>query len=434
MQSLKPATLTRCAAGLAATILLIAGTDALAGATWSPAATLATASQPATLYNPAIAANGAGKQVAVWVQDGQVQARIQESGVWGPTSPLSPATGGGSSPSVAVAADGSVTVAWIQDQGNGHSTLEAAFLNAGQWGLPATVSNAGISVTSPRAGVDGTGQATLAWAEADAAGTTCAIQTATGRAATGWSQPLTLANTCHGFVYLDVNGAGEAVVGWSDQGYLSGEGIYAATRDASGLWSAVSELAIPKYRQYLPGVAIGEDGTAVVVWDETYTGLNYSRKRRDGAWSPTAVAYAGIYSIASLADVAVDGQGNATAVFLIWTMLPSGAMAYPLQSVQLKNTSGTWSKPIYVTAKSQNISDFTVEASPGGSVAVAWLDYMTGKSGVASMLPGETRWSNVTLGKGSSEVALDMAAGHAATLWTSGYSTTSLNVSTAVAP
>lgn len=412
--------------------LTVGAADALAGATWSAATVLATSSKTTDLLQPAIAANGTGRKLAVWIQDGQIQVRPQENGVWGATTAVSLATLGVATPTVTLAEDGKAVVAWVQNQSGGQSTLEASFYSNGQWSLPITVSNAGITVTSPKVGVSATGQATLAWAEADGTGVQCAVQTASGTTDSGWSLPQTLASTCHSMVSLSVNGAGEALAGWGDLDFLTGQGVYVATRDAAGTWSPAKELMAPQYRQYLPAFSLGEDGTAVAVWANAYTGLMYSRKRPGSDWSPVATAYAGIYSITTLSDVAVDGQGNATAAFQIWNMLPSGAIAYPLQAVQLKNTSSTWSKPAYVTAKNQNIYNFTVEASPGGSVAVAWSD--SSKSGVASMLPGETRWSNATLGKGGYEVALDMATGNASVLWNSATMPGNLYTSSAVAP
>lgn len=412
--------------------LTTATADALAGATWSAPSVLATSSDAADLLNPAIAGNGAGKKLAVWIQGGQIQAQIQENGVWGNPTAISQATLGVTIPTVTLAEDGTAVVAWVQSQDGGQSTLEAAFYSNGQWSLPTTVSNAGLTVTSPKAGASATGQATLAWSESDSTGGQCAVQTATGSADTGWSPPQPLASTCHSKVSLSVNGAGEALAGWGDLDLLNGQGVFVATRDAAGTWTPTKELMAPQYRQYLPAFSLGEDGTAVAVWINAYSGLMYSRKHPGGDWSPVSTAYAGIYSITTLSDVAVDGQGNATAAFQIWNMLSSGAIAYPLQAVQLKSTSSAWSKPTYLTAKNQNIYNFTVEASPAGSVAVAWSD--TTKSGVTSLLPGETRWSKVTLGKGGYEVALDMAAGNASMLWNSAAVPGSLYTSSAVAP
>lgn len=430
----RPFARTATSLALAGALILAWADSQAAGAVWSATTTLASDSQTQGILNPAIAANTVGQKLAVWVQGGQVQARFYANGAWGAPVVLSQATLGVASPTVALADDGKAVVGWIQTQGSGTSSLEAAFLANGSWSLPVMVSNASITVASPKVGLSGSGQATLAWSEVDGTGTQCAIQAATGSVAGGWSQPQTLANACHSFVSLSVNAAGEAVAGWGDINYLTGAGVYVATRDTAGTWTGVTELAPPQYRQYLPSFSMGEDGTAVAVWVNTYTGLMYSRKRPGANWSAAGTAYAGMSNIASLSDVTVDGQGNATAVFLTWTMLPTGAIAYPLQSAQLKKAANTWSKPIYVTAKNQNIYNFSVESSSAGSLGVAWSDGGTGKTGVATMLPGETRWTNATLGKGGYEVSLDMAAGNAALLWNNTYAPVSLNASTAVTP
>ena len=419
---------------LAATACLsLAAANANAGATWSSPIKLATVTQSSSILAPAVAVNASGKKLAVWVQDGQVQARAFENGVWGNVSTLSLASLGVSEPSVALSEDGQAVVSWLQ-QGSGQSTVESVFFSNGQWSLPTTVSSTGVTVSSPKVDVSGNGQATLAWAESDSSAGSCGIQTATANTGSAWSAPLTLANTCHTQVSLSVNAQGEALVGWGDLSFLTGKGVYAATRDASGIWTDATELTPPAYRQYLPAFSLGEDGTAVAVWNNAYNGLMFSRKRRGEDWTPASTAYSGNSSITTFSDVAVDGQGNATAVFMIWNMLPTGAIAYPLQSVRLMNTANTWSKPLYVTSKGQNIYRFSVDASPAGSVAVAWSDSVTSRSGVASMLPGEARWSNAGLNNGGNDVALDMAAGNATVLWTGITATQSLRASTAVTP
>jgi hypothetical protein len=116
------------------------------------------------------------------------------------------------------------------------------------------------------------------------AGAMCSINAVTGTAAAGWSSPQFLSGDCFTYLQFAMNSHGEAALTWGATA-LQGGPVVVITRDASGSWGAPVTVSPAYYRQVLPDVAIGEDGTAMVLWAK-YTALTWSRRARGAQWSP----------------------------------------------------------------------------------------------------------------------------------------------------
>src|SRR5262249_56434790 len=89
---------------------------------------------------------------------------------------------------------------------------------------------------------------------------------------------------------------------------------------STGTWAAPVAVAAYAYRQDNPTLGLGNNGTAVAVW-RTRSGVSYA-VRSNGAWS----AAAGLPVLSGQAGgstgVAVDGSGNAVAIFTQVTLSP----------------------------------------------------------------------------------------------------------------
>jgi hypothetical protein len=75
-----------------------------------------------------------------------------------------------------------------------------------------------------------------------------------------------------------------------------------------------------------PNVGLGNDGTAVVVW-RTRTGVSYA-VRSGGSWSAAAGLPVLVGQAGGSTGVAVDGSGNAVAIFAQVTISPGTYATY----------------------------------------------------------------------------------------------------------
>jgi hypothetical protein len=234
----------------------------------------------------------------------------------------------------------------------------------------------------------------------------------TGTAGAGWGAPQVLSGDCYTYLQLAMNSQGEAVVAWGAT-VLQGGPVVAVTRDAAGVWSAPVTLSAPYYRQIQPHVAIGEDGTAVVVWAK-YTVLTWARRPRGAGWSKAkAVSNTNV----SLSAVAVDGGGNAVALYNSYTTRGT----YALNAARLARTAGNWGSKTTLTRGMQSVTAAQIASSPAGTFVAGWTCSPTSAM-VSTLEPGASTWSSTNLGYGDWEISASAAPGHGAVVWETVYS------------
>jgi hypothetical protein len=257
---------------------------------------------------------------------------------------------------------------------------QAAFFTAGHWGSPITIStNVYGNVNSfglPGIGFDSHSQATVIWEQITNPTTvTCALQAITGSAASGFGSAQTISNasTCYGLAKLAVNSGGQAVAVEGATGILSGA-VVAIGRDLTGTWGAPVTVAASAYRQNNPNVGLGNDGTAVVVW-RTRTGLSYA-VRSGGTWSAAAGLPVLAGQAGGVTGVAVDGSGNAVAIFTQVTISPGTYATY-------RPINGTWQTKVQLS------SGVPVAATPAGT-------FVASGTTVSTLLAGSSNWTTHT--------------------------------------
>ena len=329
----------------------------------------------------AVSTNGTG---AAGVMFGALSAVVETGGVWGTPVVLS-AFGpyGNGSGNLAVAPNGDVLAVWSYRTTNTYNpnTAQAAFFTGGHWGNTITISsNVYGNVSSfgiPSIGFDGASKATLVWEEIiSSSPMTCALKAITGTAASGFgpAQTITSAGTCFGWSRIAVNQYGEAEVVEGVPGILSGA-VVAIGREANGIWDApVTIGASGVYRQRLPHVGLGNDGSAVAVW-LINGNVRYSLKSH-GVWS-SAAALPGVAGTAGgAAGVAVDGNGNAVATFQQVAIAPGTYATY-------RPVGGSWQTKVPLSSGVQ------VVATPAGT-------FVAGGTTVSTRLAGSSTWSTTT--------------------------------------
>jgi hypothetical protein len=342
---------------------------------------------------------------------------VQAGGVW--RAPVTLSTAPNSEANVAVAPNGDILVVWSSRTSNSYLpiTAQAAFYTNGHWGSPITLSsNVYGNVSSrglPGIAFDGNSVATLVWEEVvNPSPLGCGLKAVTGTAASGLGTARTIstATTCFGWTRLAVNDSGQAVAVQGAAGILSGA-VVAISRDTSGNWSApVTVGAAGVYRQRQPKVGLGNDGTAVLLW-LTNAGVRYSF-RSNGAWSAATALLSG--GAGGAADLAVDGAGNAVALF---TQTGIGAGGYSVY----RPAGGTFESKIALPGG----SDLRVVASRGGT-------FVIGGQTVSTRLGGSSTWSSTAFTAAASTVVA--VGGNQAMVVLEGTSSSQLLVSTATIP
>lgn len=340
--------------------------------------------------SPTVVANGNGIAVSTngtgtaAVMFGALSAVVETGGTWGAPVVLSTLGPYGSgSGNLAVAPNGDVLAVWAYRTSNTYppDAAQAAFFTGGHWGNPITISNnvyANVySFGVPSIGFDGASRATLVWEEiTNPSPMTCALKAITGTAASGFGPAQTISNSgaCFGWSRIAVNQFGRAEVMEGAAGILSAA-VVAIGRETSGIWDApVTVGASGVYRQRQPQVGLGNDGTAVAVW-LVNGNVRYAVKS-NGVWS-AAAALPGVAGTAGgAAGVAVDGNGNAVAMFEQVAIAPGNYATY-------RPAGGSWQTKVPLS------SDVQIVATPAGT-------FVAGGTTVSTRPAGSSRWSTTT--------------------------------------
>jgi hypothetical protein len=249
--------------------------------------------------------------------------------------------------------DGNAIAVGVGADASGDSTFRSMTRSfGGQWNTLGPVSGAGDSdVRSPRVAVDPNGDAVAVWSAHNQDAAKYVVRASSRPAGGAWSDPVMLSD---GGVFdrgqeVAIDAQGNATAIWTE--ILGGTGpvVRSASRPNGGDWSEPVDLSEGTVNSS-PRMAVDPQGTVTAVWLGTAPHISgtgvvtvvRSRTRSvNGDWSPTAVALSSDDGTSSAAapQVAVDAQGNATAV---WGQF-SSADGYVVQTAR-RAAGGSWSE------------------------------------------------------------------------------------------
>ncbi|HYJ21083.1 MAG TPA: HtaA domain-containing protein [Solirubrobacterales bacterium] len=299
----------------------------------------------------------------------------------------------GSSPSVALAPDGTAIAVWNKMTSKPEYEVWTASRDAaGSWSEAELLSSADASAqpTRPTLVVDRVGNVTVAWVQ------NCSVYSVRRPANGDWSAPTALwtdpvpaelsepcanyrlepgADQVFGQAVLDlgVDAAGNVTVVWRSGKRLpsSQKTIRAAVRPAGGssTWSAARTIAAPTLKARAPRIQVWEDGRAIVTWGIEALGAR-AAVRPAGADQPFGAPQV-LSEVGSPDPVsAYDGHGNAT---VVWEAPAAGGDPATLQTGTL-GVGGSWG-----TAATAATLEAGTEAmnprlvvSQGGDTILAW--------------------------------------------------------------
>ena len=275
---------------ISSAIALGMASPAAAALSLDPETTVSAPGQNVTSWETA-ASRDTSRAVALWRRfDGsheRIQARNLEAGTWGPTAILSPSTGDGGSPQVAMSASGTTAVAvWKLEMG-ATSILQTRWFNNGSWG-PLQQIGSDVAAADPEVDITDDGHTALVvWR--NGTGADRVIRAAWGHDG-AWDAPnsLTSAGTDSVTPDVDLSGDGSrAVAIW--RRYAGGVYSVEATEWAGSTWSPPQWLSASAQTSSAE-VGVTDTG-AVAAWIEVRGGTYrvLSSRRSAGNWSQESV-------------------------------------------------------------------------------------------------------------------------------------------------
>ena len=362
---------------------VVVAVPAHAAGTWSAPTTL-----PAAVGSGSFAENASGAQVAVTGSGPQVRSSTNGQTWSGPVT----ISAGGTDAVVALAANGRAVVVW--HGGTATAPLLQASTEAtpgGPWSAPVTIGAINVGAQPPIVGIDGSGNAVVAWSGATAANVLGPIFTASLPAGGAWTPVKTLDAAGSSTIRLVVNATGSAIVTWSDD-----DNIWADSGTVLGGFAAPVDIGHALAHYHSPRVsvvALNNAGQAVVAYTPQAAAGMPAIRSANGTWS-TAMAlpcgFVGSTAIDGAGDVVVVCEGSATnaAGQLVTTQettrRPAGGTAWSTPAVLTSDfvgsesvvgdAAGTFVVAFVTTATVNNMGVETVNAftsPPGGTFGTA---------------------------------------------------------------
>jgi hypothetical protein len=352
----------------------------------APPAGAADAAQPQDLSGAAEMATGADVAVApdgtatvVWSSRGSggewnVFARriAAADGARGPVHQLSAPGGDALAPQVAVAPDGTATVAWTRWDGAYFRVQERRITPAGApEEATRTLSGSGQDAAAPRLDVAPDGRATVVWQRYDGFHYLAQMrQVAPDGTSEGSAQRLSESGGDAVEADVAVAADGTATAVWSrfdgedsivQERRISAAGVLGEPRNDL---SAAGESAIQ------PRVGIAPDGTATVVWNR-FDGANWVIQARrldaDGVPAAGTLNLSAAGRAAAEPQLSVDQTGTAT---VVWDRFDG--TGFVVQARRLDPLGVSVLGPLNLSATGRDAADPQLATSPAGAAAVLW--------------------------------------------------------------
>ncbi len=405
--------------GVALALGLAAASPA-AASPWTTATNLSEEGQNA--YSPKVAVDGAGGAIVVWTRyNGSkdvVQAALKPAGEpWGKPVTLSEAGEETSEPQVAMDPAGDAVVVWRQFNGSDYIVQAAVKPASEPWGKPVTLSEAGEETSEPQVAVDPAGDAVVVWRRFN--GSDYIVQAAVKPASEPWGKPATLSEAGQeaSEPQVAVDAAGEATAVW--RRYNGSDHVIQAAEEPAGEpWSKPATLSEAGHETYEPQVAVDGAGNATAVWgyykEYLDSFVQAAVKPAGGPWGEPAILSEAGQEV-SEPQLAVDAAGDAASV---WDSFDYGD-CYCVQTA-VKPTGEPWGGTDWLAVghhprvgidAAGDAMDVWGEYSGPGDIVRAALKPAGESWGIAAKLSEANAESNP-------QVAMN-AAGDATAVWTS---------------
>ena len=306
---------------------------------------------------------------------------------------------------MALAANGRAVVVWVGGTATAPVIQASAQAPGGAWSAPVTV---GGDARAPVIGIDGSGNAIIAWEGSTGTGATGPVYTASLPAGGTWTAVKTL-TPVGGPVHMAVNSAGSVIIAW-------GEEASAAVADSGtvlGGFAAPVTVGPSTYGHKLgkPQVALNTAGQAVLAWATGGNNAIAATRSANGTWSIPAPLSCG-YAFAT----AIDGAGDAIVLCEEGTINAQGQPVVSYYATRLP-AGGTRATPVLLTSDFLTGTIYAV-ADAAGTFVVAYADVTTDTVTVLTSPPGGGFGPAATFPDSIFEIDnLNIAPGRATLVW-----------------
>ncbi|GBD97328.1 MAG TPA: choice-of-anchor D domain-containing protein [Nitrospirae bacterium] len=333
---------------------------------------------------PQVAMDGSGNAFAVWEQydgtDWSIWANKYATATgWATAVAIETGTGGAFSPEVAIDGSGNAIAVWRQYDGTLWNVWANRYTAGSGWGTAQLIeTNNNGDAALPQIAMDGNGNATVVWAQFNNNTSRYSIWANRYAAGSGWGSAAAIESNSEDTYNPNVamDGSGNAVTVWVQ---AAGDilDVWANRYDAvSGTWG--TEVLIETNvagEAWNPRVAMDGNGNATAVWtqsDGTTLDVWTNRYEAGIGWGTAEVIEASTKDTYK-PQVAMDGSGNAIAV---WVRYNSSAKCYTIWANRYDAVSGTWGTPELIeTTETGYARKPQIAMEAGGDAAVVWQQY-----------------------------------------------------------
>ena len=266
----------------------------------------------------------------------------------GMDAPMRVNAGYGTTPALALNANGDACVVWTE-LGTNAMTVLASFRASGgtAWSLPTQVSSGTANALLPRVGIDDADNVIVLWSES--AGTQdgpYTVHLASYTVAKGWTAPVSpqagaLADPNYVLAMTDAG----AQVAWADSAD-SGKTwqVYTARWTAAGAWGARVLLSGTGIIAHNPALGLDASGNAVAVWMVGTTSLYHASYTSGTGWTATPVLFTSTTSGLGSPAIAMNAGGTGA---MAWQQ--SDGSVWRIAAATYATASG-WATPAYIQA------------------------------------------------------------------------------------
>jgi hypothetical protein len=306
----------RISATLFAVIGALLVTTGTAGADWSPPFSVSESATAAT--EPQLAVAPAGDATVVWagyegLGDPVVLARkIEATGQLGPIQHVTEPGETGTSPDVAVDADGNATVVWTKLDGGDAIVRARRITVSGTLEDAQDVSVPGEDANSAQVAVDAADNAIVAWRRPDSRGHTIQARRIDAAGGLGTIVDISDGSTNDSTFEVAAGSSGNAFVVWVDSAGSGGGVIEARRIAAGGGLGPITDLSATGEIGFDPQIAVDAAGLPTAAWQRDDGTIRARQSRAPGQLDPIADLSA---PEAHSLDLAVDPTGIATVVW-----------------------------------------------------------------------------------------------------------------------
>lgn len=336
-------------------------------------------------WYPSVAMDGTGRALTTWYQDSGgtsaiwARAYAPASGGWQGYGTIEPALYPAYTPDVAINPNGTGMIVWQQSDGSTNRIYGMPYQTgvAGTYGSKDLVSTTATAAEAPSVAINANGTGVVTWVQSD--GTHYETWACIFDQTHGWGTPTQLeASSGEESITPSaaIDDAGNAIVVWQRAANLS-TGPYTvwASRFMGNAWAAnPTQLHASSGDEGNPSVAMGPTG-AIATWTETLDAgnsyqIHVSRwTAGSDAWTaPTRVSPT--TEMADMPSVAMDAQGNA---LLVWQQSFGGLSVThaSIAASQFTPASG-WSGVRRLDSINSNVGIPALAMNAAGSANIVW--------------------------------------------------------------